>query len=80
MRILIDSQWIDKEEQISVYDPFDRSLIDTIPKADRHDVERVLSAAEKGSKIRLIIKGKDEKEAIEVLAALLEGELDQIDG
>jgi phosphocarrier protein HPr len=37
-------------------------------------------AAEKGSKIQLCIKGKDEKEAVEVLAALLEGELDQIDG
>ena len=51
MRMLIDSQWIDKDEQISVYDPFDSSLIDTIPKADRIDVERVLSAAEKGSRI-----------------------------
>ena len=51
MRILIDSQWIDKDEQISVFDPFDRSLIDTIPKADRIDVERVLTAAEKGSRI-----------------------------
>lgn len=37
-------------------------------------------AAEKGSKVQLCVKGKDEKEAAEVLAALLEGELDQIDG
>ena len=51
MRILIDSQWIDKQEQIPVHDPFDRSLIDTIPRTDRDDVERVLSAAEKGCKI-----------------------------
>ena len=51
MRILIDSEWIDKEEQIGVYDPFDRSLIDTVPKADRNDVTRVLNAAEKGSRI-----------------------------
>ena len=51
MRILIDSKWIDKEDQIGVYDPFDRSLIDTVPKADRDDVTRVLDAAEKGSQI-----------------------------
>jgi glyceraldehyde-3-phosphate dehydrogenase (NADP+) len=51
MRILIDSEWIDKEDQIGVYDPFDRSLIDTVPKADRNDVTRVLNAAEKGSRI-----------------------------
>ena len=51
MRILIDAKWIDKEDQIGVYDPFDRSLIDTVPKADRDDVSLVLNAAEKGSRI-----------------------------
>lgn len=35
-------------------------------------------AAEKGSKIQLCVNGKDEKEAVEVLSALLEGKLDQI--
>ena len=34
-------------------------------------------AAEKGSKIQLHIDGKDEKEAIKVLVALLVGELDK---
>ena len=34
-------------------------------------------AAEKGHKIQLRISGKDEKEAVEILSALLEGELDK---
>jgi len=34
-------------------------------------------AAEKGSKIELRVNGKDEKEAIEALAGLLEGKLDE---
>jgi phosphocarrier protein HPr len=34
-------------------------------------------AAEKGSKIELRVDGKDEKEAIEALAGLLEGKLDE---
>ena len=48
MKILIDSKWIDKDDKISVYDPFDNSLIDNIPKANREDVNNVLKAAEKG--------------------------------
>jgi len=51
MKILINSKWIDKDDKIGVYDPFDNSLIDHIPKADRDDVNRVLQAAEKGCKI-----------------------------
>ncbi|MCP4356993.1 MAG: aldehyde dehydrogenase family protein, partial [Chloroflexi bacterium] len=51
MKILIDSKWIDKDDKIGVYDPFDNSFIDHIPKADRDDVNRVLQAAEKGCKI-----------------------------
>ena len=51
MKILIDSQWVDKDEQIGVYDPFDGSLVGTVPRADRSDVARVLEAAEKGSRI-----------------------------
>ena len=48
MKILIDSKWIDKDDKIGVYDPFDNSLIDHIPKANREDVNNVLKAAEKG--------------------------------
>jgi glyceraldehyde-3-phosphate dehydrogenase (NADP+) len=51
MKILIDSIWIDRDDTIGVYDPFDNSLIDTIPKANREDVNDVLKAAEKGCKI-----------------------------
>ena len=51
MKMLINSKWIDRDDQIGVFDPFDNSLIDYIPKANREDVNNVLKAAEKGSKI-----------------------------
>jgi glyceraldehyde-3-phosphate dehydrogenase (NADP+) len=51
MRILIDSKWIERDDKIGVYDPFDNSLIDYIPRANREDVNNVLKAAEKGCKI-----------------------------
>ena len=51
MKILIDSKWIERDDKIGVYDPFDNSLIDHIPKANREDVNNVLKAAEKGCKV-----------------------------
>jgi hypothetical protein len=37
-----------KDYKIDVYDSFENSLIDLIPKANREDVNNVLKAAEKG--------------------------------
>jgi glyceraldehyde-3-phosphate dehydrogenase (NADP+) len=51
MKILIDSKWVDRDEKIGVFDPFDNSLIDHIPRANRDDVHHVLEAAEKGCRI-----------------------------
>ena len=51
MKILIDSKWIERDDKIGVYDPFDNSLIDHIPRANREDVNNVLKAAEKGCEI-----------------------------
>jgi len=48
MKHYIDSEWIDKDDKIGVYDPYDNSLIDYIPKADINDVKKALDAAEKG--------------------------------
>jgi glyceraldehyde-3-phosphate dehydrogenase (NADP+) len=48
MKMLLDGKWIDKAEKIDVTDPYDDSLIDTVPKADRKDVEIAISSAEKG--------------------------------
>ncbi|MCK5517632.1 MAG: aldehyde dehydrogenase family protein, partial [Desulfobulbaceae bacterium] len=48
MKHYIDSEWVDKDDKIGVYDPYDNSLIDYIPKADISDVKKALDAAEKG--------------------------------
>lgn len=51
MKHYIDSKWIDKTDKIGVYDPYDNSLIDYIPKADLNDVAKALDAAERGYQI-----------------------------
>jgi acyl-CoA reductase-like NAD-dependent aldehyde dehydrogenase len=47
----IAGQWIDKAKNIEVRNPFDDSVIDTVPKADASDLEKALAYAERGAKV-----------------------------
>ena len=51
MKNFIAGQWIDKAKKIEVRNPFDDSIIDTVPKADASDLERALAYAERGAKV-----------------------------
>lgn len=51
MKMLLDGQWVDRDKKIDVIDPFDNSLIDTVPAATKEDVETALAAAVKGFEI-----------------------------
>jgi glyceraldehyde-3-phosphate dehydrogenase (NADP+) len=47
----IAGSWIDKPKKIEVRNPFDNSVIDTVPRADAGDLERALAYAERGAKV-----------------------------
>jgi len=51
MKNFIAGSWIDKPKKIEVRNPFDNSLIDTVPKADSGDLEQALAFAERGAKV-----------------------------
>ncbi|MBU8934882.1 MAG: aldehyde dehydrogenase family protein [candidate division Zixibacteria bacterium] len=51
MKMLLDGQWIDRDDKIDVIDPFDGSLIDTVPSANAADCETALASAVKGFEI-----------------------------
>ena len=44
MRMLLGSEWVDRPETIDVCDPFDNSVIDTVPSATAEDVETAVGA------------------------------------
>jgi glyceraldehyde-3-phosphate dehydrogenase (NADP+) len=48
MKMLLNGEWVDREEKIEVRDPFDNSVIDTVPSATAQDVETALEAAVRG--------------------------------
>ena len=49
--MLLNGEWVDRNQKIEVRDPFDNSLIDTVPRACLSDVETVMAAALKGFEI-----------------------------
>ena len=51
MKMLLNGQWVDRDKKIDVIDPFDNSVIDTVPAGNDKDVELALSSAVQGFQI-----------------------------
>ena len=51
MKIFLAGNWVDKPKKMEVRNPFDNSVIDTVPKADASDLEKALAFAERGGPI-----------------------------
>ena len=46
MQMYIAGKWVDKAETMDVINPYDGSVIDTVPKGDPSDVEAAIASAE----------------------------------
>ncbi|MCX6830242.1 MAG: aldehyde dehydrogenase family protein [candidate division Zixibacteria bacterium] len=51
MKMLLNGEWVDRNQKIEVTDPYDNSTIDTVPSGDEKDVELALAAAVRGFEI-----------------------------
>ena len=51
MKMFLAGQWADKSQKIEVKNPYDSSVVDTVPKADAADVDQALTAAVEGAKL-----------------------------
>lgn len=51
MKMFINGEWIDRDQKIEVLNPYDGSLVDTVPKASAEDVQAAIAGAEQGSQI-----------------------------
>jgi acyl-CoA reductase-like NAD-dependent aldehyde dehydrogenase len=57
MKMFLAGSWTDKPEKFEVRNPYDDTLIDTVPKADLGDVDRALQAAVEGARIMRAMPG-----------------------
>jgi glyceraldehyde-3-phosphate dehydrogenase (NADP+) len=51
VKIFLAGNWVDKAKRLEVKNPFNSSVIDTVPKADASDLEKALVFAERGAKV-----------------------------
>ncbi len=72
MRMFVRGEWVDKAEKIPVHNPFDGSVIDTVPKADPADVEAAIAGAVEGAKIMRAMSGYDRSRILRKVAVLMQ--------
>ena len=51
MKMIIGGQFVDKDEKIDVLQPFDGSVVDTVPRGTVEDVDKAIAIAQKGYEI-----------------------------
>jgi len=51
MKMYINGEWVDRADTIPVSNPFDQSLIDTVPRATVADVDLAIASAVRGAKV-----------------------------
>lgn len=74
MKMLIAGAWIDKPEKIAVNDPFDNSVIDTVPKGTAEDVKHAIDSAVLGAKIAKALPVHQRTTILKKVAALVEAQ------
>ena len=72
MKMHVGTGWIDKPQSINVINPFDGSVVDTVPKSDLNDVETAIATAQRGSKIMAQLTAYERYRFLYQAAELLE--------
>ncbi len=72
MKMYVAGQWIDKPQTIDVINPYDNSVIDTVPRADRSDVERALGSAVRGAQVMAKLPGYERWKILKKAAEIIQ--------
>lgn len=72
MKMLLDGVWVDRTESISVLDPYDGHVVDTVPRGTREDAERAVAGALEGYRENRALSSGARAEILRRTATLLE--------
>ena len=51
MKMYVNGKWADGEQSAPVFNPYDQSVVDTVPKASPAEVSQAITSAERGAKV-----------------------------
>jgi len=72
MRMYVAGNWVDRAQKIEVLNPFDASVIDTVPRATLDDVDQALVSAVEGAKAMRRLSAYDRSVILRRAALLVE--------
>jgi glyceraldehyde-3-phosphate dehydrogenase (NADP+) len=78
MKIFLAGSWVDKAKKVEVKNPFDESVIDTVPRADAEDLEKALAFAERGAKVMAKLSGYERWKILRKAADLMAARNEEI--
>ena len=78
MKMYIAGEWVDKAETMDVVNPYDGSVIDTVPRGDAADISRAIDSAERGAKVMAAMSAYERYEIIHRAADLMLERLDDL--
>jgi acyl-CoA reductase-like NAD-dependent aldehyde dehydrogenase len=78
VKIFLAGDWVDKAKKLEVKNPFDNSVIDTVPKADPGDLEKALAYAERGAKVMAKLSSYERWKILRKAADLMAARNDEL--
>ena len=74
----IGGEWVDRETKIEVLNPFDQSVVDTIPSATASDVEAAITSAERGAVVMANMPAYERYKILHRAAELMTDRIDDL--
>ena len=78
MKMFFSGQWQDKSETIDVLNPYDGSVVDTIPKGTAEDVDRALTTLRVGADIMRKMPAYDRCQILRKASEIMAGRVDDL--
>ena len=78
MKMLLGGNWVDRADKIEVLNPFDGSVVDTVPQSSLADVEEALATAERGARVMANMTGYERYEILMKVADLMRERADDL--
>ena len=78
MKMYAAGQWIDKPKKIDVVNPYDNSVIDTVPRGEPADVDRALESAARGARAMAGLSGYERWKILKKAAELIEARNEEV--
>ena len=78
MKMFLRGEWVDRDQKIEVLNPFDGGVVDTVPRANAEDLEKVVAGAEEGARIMREMPASDRARILFKAAALMEERAEEL--